>query len=71
MKYKDFKAWCNNRACDGCWSKATAVYCIKIMQEIDEQPFWRREKAWLDVKEFIEKEIVSVINKKISEVQNG
>lgn len=46
MKYKEFVAWCNNRACDGQWSMATAVHCISIMREIRNLPFWKREKEW-------------------------
>lgn len=33
MKYKEFFQWCNERACDGCWSSATAIYCIDIAEK--------------------------------------
>lgn len=71
MKYKEFVAWCNDRACDGCWSMATAIYCLEIGRKINALPFWKREKAWQEISEVVEREIISVINKKIAEVQNG
>lgn len=46
MSYKQFVAWCNERACDGGWSVGTAIACIGIMDTIRPLPFWKREKAW-------------------------
>ena len=71
MKYKEFVAWCNDRACDGCWSMATAIYCLEIGRKINALPFWKREKSWQEISEVVEREIISVINKKIAEVRNG
>lgn len=71
MTYKEFRAWCNDRACDGCWSITTAIFCRDIIKEIEAVPFWKKEKAWREVSEFIEKEVVEVINEKIARVQNG
>ena len=70
MTFKQFKAWCNDRAADGCWSMATAIYCIDVIRKIQKQPFWKRNKEWLQVKDFIETEIVSVINDKIETFKN-
>lgn len=25
MKFKEFSAWCNDRACDGCWGMTEAI----------------------------------------------
>ena len=44
MKYKEFVDWCNQRACDGCWSAGTALYCIEICETINAEHFWKREK---------------------------
>ena len=71
MKYKEFVAWCNQRACDGCWSMGTAIYCIKIMRNIDRLPFWKRQKEWLKIKDIVEAEVVSVIDAKIKAWKGG
>ena len=71
MTYKQFVAWCNKRACDGCWSMGTAIYCIEVMDRIKALPFWKRKKEWLKVKETIETDVVSVINAKIEALKEG
>lgn len=35
MSYKEFKDYCNERACDGKWSIFEAMACINIICEID------------------------------------
>lgn len=35
MTYKEFKDYCNERACDGKWSFDEALKCISIIKEID------------------------------------
>lgn len=35
MTYKEFKAYCNARACDGNWSLVESLGCIAIMEEIN------------------------------------
>lgn len=71
MTYKEFVSWCNDRACDGCWSMGTAMYCIEVMNNINHSPFWKRKKEWLKVKDEIERDVVSVINAKIQELKGG
>lgn len=66
MTYKEFNEWCNRRACDGCWSANTAIYCMAICRRINALPFWERKRAWDEVKDFIEKEVVQVIDEKIA-----
>lgn len=69
MKFKEFVAWCNERACDGCWGMNTAVSCIEVMNEVRKQPFWKREKVWQEkYADFYTKNIVEVINNKIKEM---
>lgn len=46
MSYKQFLSWCNDRACDGRWSKENAVYCINVIDTINAQPFWKRNRIW-------------------------
>ena len=35
MSYKDFKKYCNDRACDGKWSMLEAMACLDIIDKID------------------------------------
>ena len=71
MKFKDFVKWCNERACDGCWSMGTAIFCINIMDGINNLPFWKRKKEWEKIKDTVETEVVSVINAKIQAMKGG
>lgn len=68
MKFKEFVNWCNERACDGCWSMETAILCIGIIEEIRKIPFWRRKKIWAEQEKFILEEIVQPINQKMKEL---
>ena len=45
MSFKEFVRWCNERACDGCWGLSAAITCVGIMHEVEEKPFWKREKG--------------------------
>ena len=67
MKFKEFSAWCNNRACDGCWGMKEAIICSEVCSDIYKLPFWKREKRWEEVKIEIESKIVEPINKMILE----
>lgn len=70
MKFKEFNDWCNDRAYDGCWSMNTAIYCIEVINKINQEPFWKREKIWRKIyKNTIVYGIVKPINNKIMEVQ--
>lgn len=69
MTYRQFRAWCNKRAADGCWSMKTAMFCINIVGDIEKIPFWRREKVWKEkYEEEIKRDIVEPIEKKMVEV---
>lgn len=46
MTYKQFKRWCLDRTCDGCWSATVALMSKEIIQEMEKVPFWKRKKAW-------------------------
>lgn len=71
MTFKQFKAWCNERACDGCWSFNVVTFCIEIIKDVKKQPFWRREKQWQILNEMfdIENKVVNHINAKIEELE--
>ena len=70
MKYKEFIAWCNDRACDGCWGMEDSIYCLEIVKQVESKPFWKREKKWqeLNAGDIIEKSMVMPINHKIVEI---
>lgn len=69
MKYKEFTKWCNDRACDGYWSAETAKYCIEVINKINQEPFWRKEKKWRKIYEnTMVYGVVNPINKKIRAV---
>ena len=53
MKYKEFKKWCNERACDGCWNLKQAQFCIDVMKYIDCHWFWQRERVWKEEYEYL------------------
>ena len=66
MKYKEFSDWCNQRACDGCWSMKTAIYCIDLCSYINSFAPWKREKIWRNnYEDMIVKNVVNVIDEKI------
>lgn len=69
MSYKEFREWCNKRAADGCWGSNTAIICLNILKEIEQEKFWRRNKLWKEkFEEEVVRDIVNPINKKIEEV---
>ena len=69
MKYKECVDWCNQRACDGCWSMKTAIYCIGVCSTINSYRFWKREKIWKEkYEEEVVRDIVEVINEKRREM---
>ena len=58
MTFKEFTAWCNERACDGRWGMVEAMVCIDLMAEIRKLSFWKRENFW---RELYEKRILDEI----------
>lgn len=69
MTYRQFRAWCNKRAADGCWGMKTALFCIDIIGEVEKIQFWRREKVWREkYQEQIMRDVVEPIEKKMIEV---
>ena len=65
MTFKEFIAWCNARAYDGCWGLREAVICLNITKHIYETPFWKRRKAWEAIEKDVMKNIIDPINEKI------
>lgn len=69
MTFKEFKAWCNERSCDGLWGFTTVINCIAVLDEVHKAPSWRREKVWQQINKehrIVEK-FVEPTNKKIAE----
>ena len=73
MTFKEFSDWCNERACDGCWGMQTAIFCINVMNEVNKQVFWKKEKKWqeLNADDCIVKGIVEPINQKIAKMSEA
>ena len=72
MTFKEFEAWCNQRACDACWGMLEAMTCIDILKTVRKKWLWKREKFWqeeyaTDVME----QIVNPIEKKIAEMRTN
>lgn len=70
MTYKQFKSWCLDRTCDGRWSATVAMMCIKIVQEMDKVPFWKRKKAW-EKHRTLATVIVAKIEEQIADVKGS
>ena len=68
MTYREFVSWCNERACDGCWDFDTATLCCRVIDIISQMPFWRRKKAWREIKDSVEN-VVSAVNKRYGEAE--
>lgn len=69
MTFKEFVAWCNERACDGCWGYLTARQCIEVMRDVRTYPFCKREKYWKHhYMHDVVIEMVEQTNRKIAEV---
>lgn len=69
MTFKEFQAWCNERACDGCWGFTETIICIDIMKKVQKERFWNREKVWQkEYAWYVVPHIVEPINKKIKEM---
>ena len=69
MKFKEFEAWCNERACDGCWGMITAMACIYLVGKMRKIPFWKREKEWRNhYEQQVLDEIVNPIEEKMKEL---
>jgi hypothetical protein len=73
MTFKQFKAWCNERACDGCWSARTAMFCGEVIRQVRKKPLWRRERYWQELNKGldIENKVVNHINAKIEALEKG
>lgn len=68
MTFKEFRAWCNERACDGCWGFTETIICIDIMKKVQKENFWKREKVWQkEYAWYVIPNIVDPINKRIKE----
>lgn len=68
MKFKEFAAWCNDRAADGCWGMAEAICCCDAASNIYKHPFWKREKIWQTQYKDDVMPIVEATNEKIKEL---
>lgn len=72
MTFKEFVAWCNERACDGCWGSNVVMLALDVIPLVNEVPFWKREKVWQKLNAWIgiEEQIVKPLEAKIKEDLN-
>ena len=68
MTFKQFKQWCNERASDGCWGFDDAKFCVELLDNMNQIPWWRRNKTWKKIANRVEFAVVNPINKKIQAV---
>ena len=68
MTFKQFKRWCNDRACDGCWGYEEAVLCCEIIGNMMKIPWWRRKKTWKKIEIQVLTSIVTPTNQKRQEM---
>lgn len=71
MTFKQFKQWCNKRACDGCWGSHDALYCMNLIQNMMKSPWYRRNKIWKTIETQVLYAVVSQINQKIQEAMGA
>ena len=69
MTFKQFRKWCNERACDGCWGYHEAILCIDVGREILKLPSWKREKVWKQIELRMLNEVIEPTNRKIQELR--
>ncbi len=71
MTFKEFEAWCNQRACDACWGMLEAMTCIDILGIVRKKGFWKKERFWQEkyANDVVE-QIVNPIEKKIEELRS-
>ena len=68
MTFKQFMAWCSDRACDGLWSLREVMEVLDIVSDVMKTRPWRREKYWKKYYESrVMQQIVIPINKRIEE----
>lgn len=68
MTFKQFKLWCNDRACDGLWGYNDAIYCIDLIQTMMKIPWWKRERVWKKIELQVLATVVTPINQKRQEM---
>ena len=71
MTFKQFSAWCNERAADGQWGMDAAIRCSTVCSELHEVFFLWREKTWKAKFEAEMLEIVNDIEHKIDLAKEG
>lgn len=71
MTFKQFSAWCNERAADGKWGLGTAIHCSKICSGLHDVFFLWREKTWKAKYEAEMLEIVNEIEHKLELEKEG
>ena len=67
MTWKEFQKWCNERACDGLWGNKECRICLLMLRNIRSLPFWKRKKAWEEIRQTMLVKVILPTNQKIAE----
>ena len=64
MTFKQFKLWCGDRVCDGRWSFDDAKFCVDLLDDMNQIPWWRRKRTWKKIENKVVFAVVTPTNKK-------
>ena len=68
MTFKQFKRWCVDRSCDGCWGHKEALFCAELIRDMMKIPWWKREKVWKSIEFAVLYSVVAPTNQKRQEL---
>lgn len=71
ISFKQFSAWCNERAADGKWGMDNAIECSRLCSDMYKVFFLKREKVWKEKYEPRMRELVNEIERKIELAKEG
>lgn len=71
ISFKQFSAWCNERAADGKWGMDNAIECSRLCSDMYKVFFLKREKVWKEKYEPRMRAIVNEIERKIELDRQG
>lgn len=71
MTLRKFRKWCNDRACDGRWSKDEAKFCANFLASMSKLSFWKRHRVWNTLKFGVILGIVNPVDQRIREINKA
>lgn len=58
MTLRQFRSWCNDRTHDGLWSYDVARYCVILLTDISNLPWFKKRRFWRAHQSFIVEHLV-------------